>query len=171
MPELPDVTVYIECLEARCVGEPLEKIRVIGPAVLRSVDPPISEAEGRRVLGFRRLGKRIVFELEDELFLVLHLMIAGRLRWKPPGTKPSRKLGLAAFEFPKGVLVLTEASPKKRASLYLARGEAALADHDPGVGNWMDTAGHRHGTMGLRYNQAVADLSPTCRVVALAELA
>jgi formamidopyrimidine-DNA glycosylase len=132
MPELPDVTVYIECLEARCVGEPLEKIRVLGPALLRSVDPPLSAAEGKRVVGFRRLGKRIVFALEDELFLVLHLMIAGRLRWKPPGTKPSRKVGLATFEFPQGTLVLSEASPKKRATLHLVRGEDALAEHDPG---------------------------------------
>lgn len=132
MPELPDVTVYLECLAPRCVGEPLEKIRIVGPALLHSVDPPIREAEGKRVLGLRRLGKRLVFELEDELFLVLHLMIAGRLRWKPRGAKPSRKLGLAAFDFPTGTLLLTEASPKKRASLYLVRGEPALAEQDPG---------------------------------------
>ena len=132
MPELPDVTVYVECLEARCLGQPLEKIRIIGPSLLRSVDPPTSEAEGKHVEGLRRLGKRIVFELEDEIFLVFHLMIAGRFRWRDRGARPNRKLGLAALDFPTGTLLLTEASSKKRASLYLVRGEAALAEHDPG---------------------------------------
>ena len=132
MPELPDITVYLECLEPRCVGQPLEAIRITGPSLLRSVDPPISAAQGRRVLGLRRLGKRIVLELEQELFLVLHLMVAGRLRWRERGVRPSRKLGLAALDFPTGSLLLTEASPKKRASLHLVRGEAALAEHDPG---------------------------------------
>jgi formamidopyrimidine-DNA glycosylase len=132
VPELPDVTVYIERLEAFCAGRVLERVRITGPSLLHSVDPPLSELEGRRVTGFRRLGKRIVFELEDELFLVLHLMIAGRLRWRERGARPSRKLGLAAFDFPNGTLMLTEASPKKRASLYALRGEAGLAEHDPG---------------------------------------
>jgi len=132
VPELPDVTVYIERLEAFCTGAVLERVRLAGPSLLRSVDPPIAEVEGSRVEGFRRLGKRIVFELEDELFLVLHLMIAGRLRWRERGAKPSRKTGLAAFDFAEGTLLLTEASPKKRASLYAVRGEAALAEHDPG---------------------------------------
>jgi formamidopyrimidine-DNA glycosylase len=132
MPELPDVTVYIERLEARCAGKPLEKIRIVGPSLLRSVEPPIREAEGKQVVGFRRLGKRIVFELEADLFLVFHLMIAGRFRWRNRGAKPSRKLGLAAFDFPSGALLLTEASPKKRAHLHLVRGESALAEHDPG---------------------------------------
>ena len=117
MPELPDVTVYIERLEARCAGKLLEKIRIVGPSLLRSVEPPIREAEGKQVVGFRRLGKRIVFELEADLFLVFHLMIAGRFRWRDRGAKPSRKLGLAAFDFPSGTLLLTEASPKKRATL------------------------------------------------------
>ncbi|MGH0033146.1 MAG: Fpg/Nei family DNA glycosylase [Myxococcota bacterium] len=132
MPELPDVTVYIECLSARCLGRPLENVRVVGPSLLKSVDPPLSATFGRRVTGFRRLGKRIVFELEDELFVVVHLMIAGRFRWRERGAKPSRKVGLAAFDFPDGTLLLTEASPKKRASLHVVRGEAALAGHDPG---------------------------------------
>ncbi len=132
MPELPDIVVYIECLEARCLGQALTGVRVSGPALLQTVDPPISEAAGKRVVGFRRIGKRIVFELEDDLFLLLHLMIAGRLRWRPAGAKLSRKLGLAAFDFDRGTLLLTEASPKKRASLYLLRGREALADHDPG---------------------------------------
>ena len=131
MPELPDVTVYIESLERRCVGQPLERVRIVGPSLLRSVEPPLSEFEGHEVEGFRRLGKRIVFELSGELFLVLHLMIAGRLRWRERGTKPSRKVGLAAFDFPGGTLLLTEASSRKRATLYAVRGETALAEHDP----------------------------------------
>jgi len=132
VPELPDVTVYVECLAARCVGETLERVRVTGPALLRSVDPPLSAAEGRRVLGVRRLGKRIVFALEDDLFLVFHLMIAGRFRWRAKGTRPAGKIALATLEFASGTLLLTEASTQKRATLYLVRGEAALAEHDPG---------------------------------------
>jgi formamidopyrimidine-DNA glycosylase len=132
MPELPDISIYIESLEPRCVGQPLEALRIVGPSLLKSVDPPVSEVVGRRVLGLRRLGKRVVFELEDELFAVVHLMVAGRFRWRPRGARPSRKLGLAAFDFPGGTLLLTEASPKKRASLHLVRGEAQLAEHDPG---------------------------------------
>ena len=132
MPEIPDLAVYLECLEARCAGRTLERIRVTSPTLLRSVDPPLSACEGRRVLELRRLGKRIVFALEDELFLVFHLMIAGRFRWRPRGAKPARKGGLAAFDFPDGTLLLTEASTRKRARLHAVRGEAALADHDPG---------------------------------------
>jgi formamidopyrimidine-DNA glycosylase len=126
MPELPDITVYIEALEARVVGQPLERIRIAKPFLLRSVDPPISAANGKKILGVRRMGKRIVLELEDDLFLVIHLMIAGRLRWQPSGTKVPGKLGLAAFDFPNGTLILTEAGSKRRASLWLVRGEAGL---------------------------------------------
>ena len=126
MPELPDITVYIEALEARVVGQQLERIRIAKPFLLRSVDPPISAAYGKKVVGVRRMGKRIVLELEDDLFLVVHLMIAGRLRWQPSGTKVPGKLGLAAFDFPNGTLILTEAGSKRRASLWLVRGEAAL---------------------------------------------
>ena len=133
MPELPDVTIYIETIAPRVVGQPLEAIRLASPFVLRSVDPPVAEVVGRRVIGLRRLGKRIVFAFEGELFLVLHLMVAGRLRWRPPGAKPAAgKLGLAAFEFPAGTLLLTEAGSKKRTSLAVVAGEAALALHDPG---------------------------------------
>ena len=132
MPELPDVTVYIEALERHMRGEVLEQLRFSGGSLLRSVDPPITAASGKRVTSLRRIGKRIVFELEEELHLVLHLMIAGRLRWKPRGAKLSRKMGLAAFDFPKGTLILTEASTKKRATLHLVRGEDALATHDRG---------------------------------------
>jgi formamidopyrimidine-DNA glycosylase len=132
VPELPDVTVYVECLAARCVGQTLERVRVVGPSLLRSVDPPLSAAEGKRVLGVRRLGKRIVIELEGELFLIFHLMIAGRFRWRARGAKATRKNGLASLDFPAGTLILTEASTQKRATLHLVRGESALAEHDPG---------------------------------------
>ncbi len=127
MPELPDVVMYIEALGERVMGRRLEKIRLASPFVLRSVDPPIRAAEGREVVGLRRLGKRIVLALEGDLFLVVHLMIAGRLRWLPAGAKIPGRLGLAAFDFPDGTLLLTEAGSKKRASLHLARGEDGLA--------------------------------------------
>jgi formamidopyrimidine-DNA glycosylase len=126
VPELPDVTVYIECLERRLLGRPLLKVRLASPFLLRSVTPPLPEAEGRRVIGLRRLGKRIVLALEGDLFLVLHLMIAGRLRWKDAGAKIPGRLGQAAFDFPEGTLLLTEAGSKKRASLHLVRGEEGL---------------------------------------------
>ncbi|MEO8605032.1 MAG: DNA-formamidopyrimidine glycosylase family protein [bacterium] len=132
MPELPDVTIYLEALAERVLGQPLEKIRLASPFVLRSVEPPMAALVGKRVVGLRRLGKRIALELEDDLFIVIHLMIAGRLRWAKHGAKPPGKLGLAAFDFPAGTVLLTEASPKKRAALHLVRGRAALAVHDPG---------------------------------------
>jgi formamidopyrimidine-DNA glycosylase len=132
MPELPDVVVYLECLRRRVGGQILEKVRLKSPFLLRSVDPPLARADGRLVVGLRRLGKRIVFELDEALFLVLHLMIAGRLHWKPRGANPPGKVGLAAFDFPSGTLVLTEAGTKKRASLHLVQGEDQLARHQPG---------------------------------------
>ena len=132
MPELPDITVYIEALESRIVGQPLERTRIAKPFLLRSVDPPISAADGKPVTGVRRMGKRIVLELEDDLFLVIHLMIAGRLRWVAAGAKVPGKLGLAAFDFPNGTLILTEAGSKRRASLWLVRGEAGLDQFDRG---------------------------------------
>jgi formamidopyrimidine-DNA glycosylase len=132
MPELPDVTVYIEALSERVLNQPIQKIRIGSPFVLRSFHPPINTAEGKTVLSLRRLGKRIVFGLEDELFLIVHLMIAGRFHWKPKGAKIARKYGQAAFDFPSGTLLLTEAGTKKRASIYLVHGEAALQEHDPG---------------------------------------
>jgi len=138
MPELPDITIYLEALAPRIVGQPLERARIVSPSLLRTVDPPLSAAEGRRVVGLRRIGKRIVWEMEDELFLVFHLMIAGRFKWRPEGTKSPAKVGLASFDFPTGTLLLNEASPKKRASLHLAAGEAALAAHDPGGLNVLD---------------------------------
>jgi formamidopyrimidine-DNA glycosylase len=132
VPELPDVTLYIEALERRIVGAQLRRIRLTSPFLLRSVEPPIASAQGKRVLGLRRLGKRIAIGLEDELFLVLHLMIAGRLHWWDAGTRAPGRRGLAVFEFETGGLLLTEAGSQKRASLYLVRGERELAAHDPG---------------------------------------
>jgi formamidopyrimidine-DNA glycosylase len=132
MPELPDVVVYLEALERQVVGRTLEAIRVASPFVLRSVEPPLAELEGRRVSGVRRLGKRVVLGLEGELFLVIHQMIAGRLRWRARGTAPPGRRGLAAFDFPEGTLLLTEEGTKKRASLHAVRGEAGLAEHDRG---------------------------------------
>ena len=132
MPELPDITVYIDHLETRLVGQTLERVRLLNPFVLRSVTPPIAAAEGTKVTGLRRLGKRIVIELGSELFLVLHLMIAGRLRWVGKDAKLPGRITLAAFEFPSGTLIFTEAGTKRRASMHLVEGEAALATMDPG---------------------------------------
>lgn len=131
MPELPDIAAYLEALEHRILGARMERVRLLSPFVLRSVDPPLAAASGRTVTGLRRLGKRIVIALEEELFVVLHLMIAGRLHWKSPGSKGGR-IGLAAFDFAAGTLLMTEAGTKRRAALHLARGEATLAEHDPG---------------------------------------
>jgi len=128
MPELPDVTVYIEALEQRIRGARLEKVRLFNPFLLRTAVPPIASAEGKRVAGLRRLGKRVVIELEGGLFLVLHLMIAGRLHWEGKKTRST----LALFEFDAGTLSLTEAGSKRRASLHLVEGEAALRAMDPG---------------------------------------
>ena len=132
MPELPDITVYLERLRPRIVGQVLQKVDLVSPFLLRSVDPPLAEFVGQPIRSLRRLGKRIVWCFDDERFLVLHLMIAGRLHWKPPDAKLPGKIGLAAFRFPNGTLTLTEAGSKKRASLHLVRGSAALVQHDPG---------------------------------------
>jgi len=132
LPEYPDITLYIEHLRSRISNEPLEEVRLASPFFLRSVDVPIGATRGKRVIELRRLGKRIVFVLEADLFLVLHLMIAGRLRWRPRGTKPVGKIALATFAFPKGTLLVTEASSKKRASLHVVRGEDGLGAHDLG---------------------------------------
>jgi formamidopyrimidine-DNA glycosylase len=132
MPELPDLTVYLDFLQSHIVGQTLEHVRVSSPFVLRTADPPLKAADNKRVLGLRRSGKRLIFELEDDLFLVIHLMIAGRFRWKDKGAAITGKIGLAAFDFSNGTLLLTEASQKKRASIHLLRGEAALAEYDRG---------------------------------------
>ena len=132
MPELPDITIYLEALAPRIVGQPLGRARIVSPSLLRTVDPPLNAAEGRNVVGLRRLGKRIVWEMEGNTFLIFHLMIAGRFKWRPEGAKSPAKVGLASFDFPTGTLLLTEASSKKRASLYVVAGESALKQHDPG---------------------------------------
>jgi formamidopyrimidine-DNA glycosylase len=132
VPELPDIEVYLQALRKRVQGEPLEHVRVASPFLVRTFDPPIRAAEGKRVQGLRRIGKRIVLDLEGDLHLVVHLMIAGRFKWAKHGAKPPGKIGLAAFDFPGGTLLLTEASTKKRASLHLVRGEEPLRDIDPG---------------------------------------
>ena len=126
MPELPDIVVYIEALHARISGRRLQAVRVVSPSLLRTVDPPLEACLGKRVTALRRLGKRIAIGLEDSYWLVLHLMIAGRLRWRQPGTKPPGKRGLAAFDFSNGTLLLTETGSKRRTSLHVVRGEAAL---------------------------------------------
>ena len=132
MPELPDITVYVEALERRIAGRGLARARLLNPFVLRSVDPPLSALDGRRVAGASRLGKRIVIEFEDDLYLVIHLMIAGRLRWLAPGKKPPGRIALLALDFDDGTLLLTEAGSKRRASVHLVRGRPALDSFDRG---------------------------------------
>jgi formamidopyrimidine-DNA glycosylase len=132
VPELPDIELYLHALEPRIVGRTLEKIRIASPFLVRSYDPPIDRVNGKRVVGLQRLGKRLVWQLEDDLFLIIHLMIAGRFRFLARGAKVPGKVGLAAFDFDSGSLILTEAGSKRRASLYLVRGSADLASHDPG---------------------------------------
>jgi formamidopyrimidine-DNA glycosylase len=133
MPELPDVLLYIESLKPRIINQTLERVRLASPFVVRSVTPPISAIQNRAVRALRRLGKQIVLEFEGGLFLIVHLMIAGRFQWKERGAKVPGKLGLAAFDFPTGTLLLTEAGSKKRASLHLVEGERNLAEFDRGA--------------------------------------
>ena len=140
MPELPDITVYIESLEARILGKAMTDVRVVNPFVLRTVEPPIQSIVGVPVTGFRRMGKRIVIEFDGDLFLVIHLMIAGRLRWRAPGGEIVRPAPLARFEFPDGVLVLTEAGKKRRASIHLVQGEQDLLQFDRGGLEVMDAS-------------------------------
>jgi formamidopyrimidine-DNA glycosylase len=132
MPELPEIELYLSALEPRIVGQTLEKVRIRSPSLLRSFDPSVSDVEGRRVEGLRRIGKRVVWDMGDELFVVIHLMISGRFRWKERGAPIPKKRAHAAFDFPDGTLLLTEASTHKRASLHVVRGETALAEHDRG---------------------------------------
>jgi formamidopyrimidine-DNA glycosylase len=132
MPELPDITVYLDALERRVVGRMLWRVNLVSPFVLRSVEPPLSAVNGKTVRALRRIGKRIVFALDDELFVVVHLMVAGRFKWHDKTPRLSRRLALAAFEFDTGTLVLTEAGTKRRASLYVVRGEAGLREFDRG---------------------------------------
>jgi formamidopyrimidine-DNA glycosylase len=132
VPELPDIAAYIGALEARILGQPIERVRLASVFLLRTAQPPVTNAEGRVVRELRRIGKRIAIGVEGDLWLVLHLMIAGRLHWRPPGAKLSGRQNLAAFDFPKGSLVLTEAGTKRRASLHVVSGEEGLRSIDPG---------------------------------------
>src|SRR5579885_3487263 len=132
MPELPDILAYMSALEPRIVGQKLQRVRIASPFLLRTADPPLAAAEGRTVCELRRVGKRIAIGLDDDLWLVIHLMIAGRLHWRPPDAKLAGRNALAAFDFPDGTLVLTEAGSKRRASLHVVRGEQALQALDPG---------------------------------------
>src|SRR5262249_27666891 len=132
MPELPDITAYITALETRVVGQPIEGLRIASPFLLRTAQPPLRDVEGRMVRELRRIGKRIAIGVEDDLWLVLHLMIAGRLHWRPRGAKLGGRQSLAAFDFPTGTLVLTEAGTKHRASLHVFKGEEGLKAVDPG---------------------------------------
>jgi formamidopyrimidine-DNA glycosylase len=132
VPEYPDVELYLHALRSRVVGQELAGVRLASPFLVRSIEPTPGACAGRRVIALQRLGKRIVFELDAEHFLVVHLMIAGRFRWREPGARVPGKLGLAAFDFPNGTLILTEAGSKRQASLHVVRGRTALAAHDPG---------------------------------------
>ena len=132
MPELPDITIYLDALASRVLQQPLERLRIGNPFIVRSIEPPVSAVEGRRVVALRRLGKRIVFAMEGDLFIVLHLMIAGRLRWRDRGAAIPGKVGLAAFDFPTGTAILTEQGAKRQASIHLISGAAGLASLDPG---------------------------------------
>jgi formamidopyrimidine-DNA glycosylase len=155
MPELPDVVIYVESLARRIVGLRLERVRLLSPFVLRTAVPPRSVAEGQRVNAVRRLGKRIVLALEGDLFLVIHLMIAGRLRWLESGKKPPGRITLALLEFPSGMLAFTEAGTKKRASLHLVQGEAALAAFDLGGLEATDAGVEAFGERLLRENHTL----------------
>lgn len=132
MPELPDILAYMSALQSRIVGQRLQRVRIQSPFLLRTAQPPLEEAEGRSVRELRRIGKRIAIGFDNDLWVVLHLMIAGRLHWRPPDTKLAGRQNIAAFDFPSGSLVLTEAGSKKRASLHVMAGEAALEACDPG---------------------------------------
>jgi formamidopyrimidine-DNA glycosylase len=147
--------LYLEALQRRVQGERLEHVRLLNPFLLRTFDPPIGAIENRIVIGMRRLGKRVVFVFEGNLFLVLHLMIAGRLHWKKHGAKPPGKIGLAAFDFPAGTLTLTEAGSKRRASLHLVRGEEELAKHNPGGLEVLDASDAQFRDALLRENHTV----------------
>ena len=138
MPELPDIVVYLEAMERYIGGQVLEKARVTSISLLRTYDPPIHHVEGKKITGFRRMGKRIVWELEDDLFMVFHLMVSGRFHWKKKGMAVPKKVGHAGFDFAEGTLMLTEQSTKKRASLYVHRGAEALAEHERGGAEPLD---------------------------------
>lgn len=155
MPELPDIVVYCESLESRIVGAALANIRIASPFLVRTFDPPLTTAHGKRVLAVRRLGKRIVLALEDDLFLVLHLMIAGRLRWLKPGAKPPGKITQAVFEFSTGSMAFTEAGSKRRASLHIVRGERAMQDLHRGGMEPLECTAEAFSAQLMRENRTV----------------
>ncbi|PYT80625.1 MAG: formamidopyrimidine-DNA glycosylase [Acidobacteria bacterium] len=155
MPELPDIVVYIEALERRILGQTLTRVRVVSPFLLRTAVPPLSSAAGKKVLRLRRLGKRICIGLEDDLWLVLHLMIAGRLHWRACGAKVSPPRGLAAFDFRAGSLLWTEAGSQKRASLHVVSGEADLRDVDPGGIEVLDSDASRFAAVLVSANHTL----------------
>ncbi len=166
MPELPDLETYLSALRARLAGQRLEGVRLASPFLLRSVEPPLSDTAGRMILGFHRLGKRIVFELEDELYLVLHLMLAGRLQWRAPRAAIPKRRGLAAFDAASGTLVLTEAGTTKRASLVCVAGREALADHDPGGIEPLEVSSDRFAEALTRENRTVKRALTDPRILA-----
>jgi formamidopyrimidine-DNA glycosylase len=155
MPELPDIVLYLEALQQRVLGQTLEGVRVVSPFLLRTAAPPLASATGKKVLRLRRLGKRICVGLEDRLWLVLHLMIAGRLHWRPRGVEVSRPRGLAAFDFPAGSLLWTEAGSQKRASLHVVSGEAGLGELDPGGLEVLDSDPSRFAAVLLSANHTL----------------
>jgi formamidopyrimidine-DNA glycosylase len=155
MPELPDVIAYIEALRPRIADRPIERVRVISPFFVRSVDPSLDDVVGHRVVELRRIGKRIVFALDDDLRIVIHLMIAGRLRWLKPNAKPPGRIALAVFDFPEGGLAITEAGTKKRASLHVVRGDAALVAHDRGGLDVLDATADAFGAALTRENHTL----------------
>jgi formamidopyrimidine-DNA glycosylase len=155
MPELPEVELYLHALRSRIVGETLQGVRLRSPSLMRSFDPPLSAVSGRRVLGLERIGKRLVWELDGELFAVFHLMITGRYQWRKPGAKVPGKVGLAAFDFPGGTLLLTEAGTRKKATLHLVRGRAELRFHDPGGLEILDSDLETFRTALLRENRTL----------------
>jgi formamidopyrimidine-DNA glycosylase len=155
MPELPEITAYLEGLERTILDEPLERIRVRSPSLLRTWDPPLSAAEGKRVLGLRRMGKRIVWAMEGEIFLVFHLMITGRFKWTKTGAAVPKKRAHGAFDFPTGTLLLTEQSTKKRASLHVVRGGEAVTRLDPGGIEVLDASRKEFGDALTRENRTL----------------
>ena len=155
MPEFPEVNLYLHALRARILGEQLQTVRIRSPSLLKSFDPPIAHAHGRVVGSLSRLGKRVVIGLEDDLFLVVHLMIAGRFQWRKPAAPIHRKFGHAAFDFARGTLLLTEASSHKRASLHLVRGSPALHQHDPGGIEPLEATGEAFAAAIRRENRTL----------------
>src|SRR2546426_11452933 len=165
MPELPDIVVYLDALRPRVLGQTLEAVRIGSPFVVRSVDPPIQAAVGRRVTGLSRLGKRIVIALESDLRLVIHLMIAGRLRWKRRGAAVPGRIGLAAFDFPDGTLLLTEAGTRRRAALHLVRGDAGVATLGRGGLEVLEAAPEAFRAALRRGNHTVKRAPPDPRIL------